>query len=117
MDKFDTKHEFLVKHIYHGLKDLNTGFDSHYIKYFSQNDFEKVLDRIEEYGITLSGLEPWLNGDYYDVQIMEDHIEQLGDKWYRVIFEKYKLENQNLQHSASYIIPEKLLELTANNKD
>ena len=108
MDEFDKKHLFLVKNVYHGLKDLNTGFDSSYIKYFSQSDFEIILDRIEELGITLSGLEPWLNGDYYDVQIRENHIEEFGDKWYRQFFEKYKLERKDLQYSASYYVPKEL---------
>ncbi len=46
------KAAFLDKHIFHGLKNLNTGFDADSIKYFSEDDFQIVLKRIEKQGWT-----------------------------------------------------------------
>ena len=108
MDEFDLKHKFLVENVYLNLTNLNTGFDSPYIFYFKEADFEVVLNRIEEYGILLSGIEPWIDGEFFDVEVREDYLEN-GDKWYRQIFENYKLEEKKLQYSASYYIPKELL--------
>ena len=112
MDEFDLKHKFLVENVYLNLTNLNTGFDSPYIFYFKEADFEVVLNRIEKYGILLSGIEPWLKGQYYDVQVKEDYLDN-GDKWYRQIFEdfknKAKSESIELQYAASYHVSEEIL--------
>ena len=47
MDKLD----YLIGHVFVGLENLNDGFDSESIYYFSENDFEIVLDRVEKLGI------------------------------------------------------------------
>ena len=36
--------EFLEKYVFYDLEDLNDGFDSPSIKYFSKDDFEKILE-------------------------------------------------------------------------
>lgn len=99
------KHKYLLKNIYNGLTNLNSGFDSPYIYYFDELDFEIVLKRVEEHNITVSGIEPWKDGEYYDVKVMEEFDNYVF--WYRKVFEKYKTLNQNLQYSASYLLPEK----------
>ena len=77
MGEFDRKYQFLVENVYFGLQNLNDGFDSEFIYYFEESSFETVLDRVETLGIVITGLEPWLKVEYYDVQVREDYIGSL----------------------------------------
>ena len=52
------KEEFLKSKIFFGLENLNNGFDSESIYYFSESDFEIVLNRVEKNGIGIYGIEP-----------------------------------------------------------
>jgi len=49
---------FLDKNIFQGLNNLNNGFDSQLIKYFSELEFEIVLKRVEKLGLGIYGIEP-----------------------------------------------------------
>lgn len=99
------KHEYLVKNIYYGLTNLNTGFDSPYIYYFNESDFEIILSRVEKHNIIISGIEPWKGGEYFDVRIMEEYTNE--KLWHRKVFEDYKTLKENLQYAASYLLPVK----------
>ncbi len=102
--------EYLDKFIFVGLANLNDGFDSKSIKYFSPKDFEIVLSRVQKYGIGITGIEPWKNGEFYGVAVYEDYTENPTDsKWYKDIFDQCLKSGIELQYSASYYIPEKLL--------
>lgn len=57
----------MKSHIFYGLKKLNSGFDSEETYYFSESDFEIVLDRVEKRGLGIYGIEPWMNGNFHDV--------------------------------------------------
>ncbi|MFH6992019.1 hypothetical protein [Flavobacterium sp. FlaQc-48] len=103
MDKLN----YLIKNVFIGLENLNNGFDSESIYYFSQDDFEILLDRIEKLGIEILGIEPWKNGAFYDVMTAEDFNSD--PKWYRKAFLKFKESGENLQYSASYEISSDLL--------
>ena len=104
------KNEYLDKHVFYGLKDQNTGFDAPYIRYFSQADFKIVLDRIEQLGLGIIGIEPWKNGNMYDVLAAEDFGLKPEDvQWYRKAFEIFKRRDKDLLYAASYKIPERLL--------
>jgi hypothetical protein len=99
------KNVFLETYIFHGLKNLNDGFDAESIKYFSETDFEIVLKRIEGSKIGIYGIEPWLNGEYYTVLTYEDYNTISTDaSWYWKAFEDLKKEEKPLQYSASYFI-------------
>ncbi len=75
--------KYLENNIYNGLKNLNNGFDAKSIYYFSESDFEIVLNRIEENGIAIFGIEPWLDGHYYDCVVFEEYEKDANDpKWY-----------------------------------
>lgn len=101
--------EYLKTNVFNGLENLNDGFDSESIYYFSESDFEIVLDRVEENGIAVFGIEPWLNGDFYDVLNFEDYKTRANDpKWYRKAFAEFKNRRKNLMYSASYQVPKKL---------
>lgn len=104
------KHAFMKSKIYFGLKNLNDGFDTESIFYFSETDFEIVLNRIEKYGIGIYGIEPWLNGEFYDAIGFEEFYKKPSDPdWYRKAFGKYKNLKLNLQYSISYHIPQRLM--------
>ncbi len=104
MKKNLDKNDFLDKYIFFGLKNLNDGFDTESIKYFSETDFSIVLKRVEENNIGISGIEPWLNGEFYNVLTSEDYsANPIDPKWYWKAFEELKKKEKHLQYSASYL--------------
>ncbi len=105
-----TKNEYLDKNIFYGLTNLNDGFDSPSIKYFSAQDFEIILNRVKQLGLGILGIEPWKNGEFYSVTIYEDETNDPTDsKWYRNAFENFRKEDEALQYAATYFIPDELL--------
>jgi len=102
--------KFLENHIFLGLNNLNDGFDAERIFYFSESDFEIVLDRVEEFQISVYGIEPWLNKEFFDVHTYEDYNLSASDpKWYRAAFGEFKAVNRELLYSASLGVPFSLL--------
>lgn len=98
--------DYLKENIFFGLKNMNDGFDSDSIYYFSESDFEIVIKRVEKHGIGIMGIEPWLNGEFYDVKVAEDYGEHVNEpKWYKKAFNEFKeIKEKNLLYSASYKI-------------
>jgi len=97
---------YLNNYIFFGLKNLNTGFDVMSIAYFSEADFEIVLQRVKKYGLGIYGIEPWKNGEYFDVLCYESFSDGATDhNWYMQAFEKFKNTGEQLQYSATYFIP------------
>jgi hypothetical protein len=104
------KKEYLDKHIFFDLKNLNDGFDAEGIKYFSENDFEEVLKRVKKHGLGITGIEPWKNGEFYHVLVYEDFTNDSTDSnWYNKAFETFKEAKEDLQYAATYYIPTALL--------
>lgn len=104
------KSEFLTAKIFTDLKNINDGFDTEANYYFTAADFQIVLDRIEHFGIGLYGIEPWLNGKFYDVKTNEDYKKKATDpKWYRKAFSEFNKLETKLQYSATYKVSSKLL--------
>lgn len=100
-----TKIDYLNINVFYNLKNRNDGFDAESIYYFSQSDFEIIINRIEKLGVGILGIEPWLNGEFYDIKVFEDYGGVSTDsKWYRKAFEEFKKENENLLYAASYDI-------------
>jgi hypothetical protein len=105
------KLEYLITNVFVGLENLNDGFDSKEIYYFSESDFDIVLNRIEKLGVGIYGIEPWLNGVFYDVLSFEDYNTIATDpKWYRKAFFEFKKSGKPLFYAASYKVPKKLLQ-------
>lgn len=101
----ETKTDYLNINVFYNLKNRNNGFDAESIYYFSQSDFEIIINRIEKLGIGILGIEPWLNGEFYDIKVVEDYGGASTDsKWYRKAFEEFKKESENLLYAASYDI-------------
>lgn len=106
----DAKKDFLNKHVFFDLTNLNNGFDSESIEYFSEKDFEIVLNRIQELGLGIYGIEPWKDGEFYHVEVHEDYSKDPTDSnWYFNSFKRFKETGETLQYAASYFIPEELL--------
>ncbi|WP_323788107.1 hypothetical protein [Psychroserpens sp.] len=104
------KTEFLEKNIFLDLENINDGFDSDSISYFSESDFEIVLERIEKFGIGIYGIEPRLKGDVFGVKLNEDYRKKATDpKWYKRAFFEFKKDQTGLQYSATYKVSDKLL--------
>jgi len=109
-DRLKKKGAYLDKHVFYGLTNLNDGFDAMSIKYFSETDFKIVLDRVKEFGIGITGIEPWKDGEFYDVMIYEMVTNNPADpEWYLKAFEDFKKDDKNLQYAASYSVSDKQL--------
>ena len=108
MDNLEIKHKYLKEHVYKGLNNLNTGWDSPYIYYFSEEDFNIILIRVEKLGLGIYGIEPWdMDNHYYDVKGHEDYGTTPSDPiWYRKAFEEFKTSGEKLKYAASYSIPD-----------
>ncbi|WP_370214151.1 hypothetical protein [Mesoflavibacter profundi] len=103
--------KYLENNIYKGLQNLNTGFDVDSIYYFSESDFEILLDRVEKDNISIFGIEPWLDGSYYDLTTYEDYNTTANDpKWYRKAFSEFKKREEKLMYAASYKVPKRVFE-------
>jgi len=113
MEKQDREKQdkYLQAVVFNGLKNLNDGFDVSTIQYFSESDFAIVLDRVEQHGIAIFGIEPWLDGQYYDCSTYEFYNTTPDDPtWYRAAFAKFKeCGVKGLMYSASYQVPDELL--------
>src|SRR4051794_33021551 len=98
-EKLQKEQPYLDKHVFYGLENLNNGFDSPSIKYFTEPDFEIVLKRVKELGLGIYGIEPWQNGEFYDVQVYEEYTKDPSDfNWYMKVFEDYKKDGKELQY-------------------
>lgn len=85
------KSNYLKTNIFYGLKNLNNGFDLESIYYFSESDFEIVLNRVKENRVIIHGIEPWLNEGFYDVLTYENFNTRATDsKWYKKALEIFK---------------------------
>lgn len=104
------KSEFLVQNIFKDLKNLNDGYNTEAIHYFSESDFETVLERIKYYGIGIYAIEPWQNGELYDVAGHEDYNKKATDsRWYKNAFIDFKKRQADLHYAATYKVSSKLL--------
>lgn len=109
--KFEKKHHFLERYVFHGLTNINDGFDAPTIFYFSSSDFSIALKRIERLKIGIYGIEPWdMNNHYYNVKLFNDYSTDPSDpKWYKKAYEEFKDTGENLKYAASYYVPEEFI--------
>jgi hypothetical protein len=106
MDNKTFKEEFLNTNIFKGLKNMNDGFDSPSIQYFSSADFEIVLNRVKDLQLGVIGIEPWYNGEYFGVLTNDDYGRSPDDpEWYFTAFNDFKNKQTNLVYAATYYLP------------
>ena len=102
--------EFLQQHVFTDLKNLNDGFDHEDIHYFSEADFETILERAEHFGIGIYEIKPSLNGEAYKVSGHLDHKKKATDpRWFKKAFLTFKTGQAGLIYSATYKVSKKLL--------
>lgn len=102
--------EFLEKNVFKGLEKLSEGSNGETVPFFSEADFETVLERVEYFGIGIYGIEPWFNGEMYDVITNEDLKKKATDpNWYKKAFKTFKTRQSGLSYSATYKVSAKLL--------
>ncbi|MBK5214054.1 MAG: hypothetical protein JJE55_10395 [Flavobacteriaceae bacterium] len=102
--------EFLEKNIFTDLKNLNDGSDKETVQYFSESDFEILLQRVEHFGIGVYSVASWLNGKVSEVAAHEDFKKKATDsKWYKKAFLTFKSRQPGLSYSATYKVSNKLL--------
>ena len=102
--------EFLEQHIFTGLKNANDGFDKEDVHYFSEADFEIVLERAEHFGLGIFTIEPWLDGALFDTAGHEENRKKATDpKWYKKAFLTFKTRQTGLLYAATYKVSKKLL--------
>lgn len=102
------KTEFLKNNLFYGLENLNTGFDTETVYYFSESEFQTVINRAEKLGVKILGIEPWVNGEFYGVAVIEDGYKS----WPQEAFDAFKATELELLYAATYDVPPKLLETT-----
>lgn len=102
--------EFLEKNVFTDLKNLNEGSDKETVQYFSESDFETLLQRVEHFGIGVYAIETWLNGKASEVAAHDDFKKKATDpKWYKKAFLTFKSRQPGLSYSAIYKVSNKLL--------
>ncbi len=102
--------EFLEKNIFIDLKNLNKGSDKETIQYFSEADFEIVLQRVEHFGIGVYKIETREKSEVSEVVVHEDFKKKATDpKWYKKAFLTFKSRQPGLSYSATYKVSNKLL--------
>ena len=102
--------EFLEKNVFIDLKNLNEGDDKDTVQYFSETDFEVILERVEHFGIGIYKIESWLNGEVSAVSTHEDSKKKATEpKWYKRAFMTSKSRESGLLYSATYKVSNKLL--------
>ncbi|AWW00615.1 hypothetical protein [Arcticibacterium luteifluviistationis] len=102
--------EFLEKHVFAGLENLNDGFDESGNHYFSQEHFEKVLEQAEYFGIGIYKITPFYNGEAYGVAEHESFKKKATDpKWYNKAFLTFTHRQEGLLYAATYKVSGKLL--------
>ena len=105
-----TQSEFLEQHVFTDLKNLNDGFDEASTFYFSESDFETVLQRTEHLGIGLYKISPYFEGKEYEGTTHEDHKKKATDpRWYKKAFKTLRMGQSGLIYSATYKVSKKLL--------
>tara|TARA_R110002049_G_scaffold292003_2_gene476181 strand:- start:284 stop:646 length:363 start_codon:yes stop_codon:yes gene_type:complete len=102
--------EFLEKNVFTDLKNLNDGFDEASIHYFSESDFETVLERVAHFGIGVYAIKPWFN-DAFSTEVTHEEFRRKAtdQRWYTKAFLSFKKGQAGLFYSASYKVPTKLL--------
>ncbi|QNK78074.1 hypothetical protein H7F37_03040 [Winogradskyella sp. PAMC22761] len=116
MDKYDLKCDYLKKHLYVGLQNLNENglFDAPSIYYFNLNDFKVILTRLKKLKIGVFGIEPWKDNMFYDVKVFEDYTDDCYDiEWCWRVINNYSCDG--LQFSASYSVSEEVLKFHSIN--
>ena len=102
--------EFLEKNVFIDLKNLNENFEEDTLHYFSASDFDKVLQKVEYFGIGVYTIDCILNGKSDTIYSHETFHKKATDaNWYKKAFMAAKKRNEGFIYSATYKVSGKLL--------
>lgn len=106
-EEYIRKHNYLNKHIFNGLNNLNDGFDSLSISHFAEKDFFAVLERCRDNSVGIYGIEVWQKDEkvFDHVITFEDYgTFPKDDNWYFGAFDKLRSSGKDYIYSASYYV-------------
>ena len=102
--------EFLNNIVFKDLKNLNKDPKKKEIIYFSEEEFQIVLERAEHFGISIYSIETWKNKKSQAISVNEDFRKKATDpRWYKKAFLTFKTTEKKLNYSATYKVSNKLL--------
>ncbi len=102
--------QFLENKIFSDLKNINTGFDDESVWYFSEADFEKLLERCEYFGISIYLIKARLDGKPFEVAKHESFKKKATNPlWYNKAFKTFRMRQEGLAFAATYKVSKKLL--------
>ena len=110
MNNQELEYFFIVDNIFYGLENVNQESDCISEYYFSENDFEQLLKRVQHQKIGIKIIEPFVESGFYIVDYCELHGSLSTDpKWYWKSFNKIRAiaekADLNLSYKATFYIP------------
>lgn len=108
--KIMEQQEFLEKNVFVDLKNMNENFEENELHYFSEVDFDAVLQKAAYFGIGIYTIEAFSKGASYGVSSHETHHKKATDaNWYKKAFHNFKKGESGMLYSATYKVSSKLL--------
>ena len=102
--------DFLAQYVFTGLKNVNDGFDEATVHYFSESDFEIVLNRAAHFGLSIYTITSCLEGKLQPVMSHETVSKKATDSsWYKKALKTKKHQHTGMFYSAKYKVSAKLL--------
>lgn len=101
-----TEKEFLELNVFHGLKNVNDGYDHDSIWHFHVDDFKVVMERAEGLNLKILGIECWERAEEKFTKYYEDYAI---DKWHRKAFEELAEQYSPCIYTATFDVPEYFL--------
>lgn len=102
--------EFLEKHIFIDLENISEAKGAEGTHYFSEEDFGKVLERAQHFGIGIYKIEPMLKGKPYEAKEHDTYRKKATDhRWFKNAFIEYKKLKLEFTYSATYRVSARLL--------
>jgi hypothetical protein len=104
------KNAFLEAKIFQELENQHKGIKDKSIHYFSEEDFKKVLERAEYFGLGIYKIQAWRKKKPFDSLVHEDYNKKsTHPKWYKNAFIDLKKREKDMLFSADYRVSKKLL--------
>ena len=97
-----TEHEFLELNVFHDLKNYNSGYDDDKIWHFDVKDFPIVMERAEEFGVRILGIECWEDEKEKYTKYREDYEH---DIWHRTAYKELIDNHSPCTFAATFEIP------------
>ncbi len=104
-----TQEDFLEQKVFIGLTSINKDKKTKDL-YFSEEDFSKILEKAEYFGVSIYDIKTTLEGKEFKAINHEAFRKKATDaKWYKREFDNLKRLQEGLLYAASYKVSKKLL--------